>query len=119
MFEFQSQTTDTCPVVRFSGKVTGEEYQKFLDAVSESLKTRPKINLVIELRDFDFYGDLDAAQKDLKFGFGEYQYIHRAAFVGDQKWLKWFTKLMSPFTKTEEKQFPEGQLAEACIWARA
>jgi hypothetical protein len=119
MFELLSQTTDTCPVVRFSGNVTGEEYQMFLDAVSERLKTREKINLVIELRDLDFYGDLDAAQKDMKFGFGEYKHVRRAAFVGDQKWLKWFTKLMSPFTKTEEKQFPESQLAEACNWASA
>jgi hypothetical protein len=119
MIEFLSQTTETCLAVHLSGKVTGEEYQQFIDAVNERLKTRENISLVVVLTNFAFYGDFAAARKDTQFGFGEYKHIHRAAFVGDQKWLKWFADLIGPFTKAEERQFTEGQLAEACSWACA
>jgi hypothetical protein len=117
LIEFLTQTTDTCLGVQFSGKVTGAEYQKFLDAVNEHLKAGRKLSLVLVLADFEFYGDFAAAQKDMQFGLGEYKHIHRAAFVGDQKWIKWFTNLIGPFTRAEERQFTEGQLAEACSWA--
>jgi hypothetical protein len=33
------QSTATCLAVHFSGKVTGQEYQQFLDAPGERLKT--------------------------------------------------------------------------------
>ncbi len=77
------------------------------------MKGGDKISLVIVLTGFEFYGDFEAAKKDFKFGFGEYKHIHRAAFVGDQKWIEWFTRLIGPFTRAEEKHFPEGQLDAA------
>ena len=117
MIEILTLTTETCLVVKFSGKVTGNEYQTFIDALNERLKTRDRISLVVVLTDFEFRGDWDAARKDIKFGFGEYKHILRAALVGDQKWIKWFADAIGPFTKTEEKQFPEGQLTEAFNWA--
>jgi len=53
----------------------------------------------------------------LKFGFGDYKLIHRAAFVGNKKWIEWFTRLIGPFTRPEEKYFPEGKFDEAYAWA--
>ena len=49
MFEILTQTTETCLVGHFSGKVAGEDYQQFLNAVDERLKTHGKVNLVVEL----------------------------------------------------------------------
>jgi hypothetical protein len=117
MIEILPQSTERCLLVHFSGKVTGSEYQQFLDALGECLKTGEKIALVVEFAGFEFYGDFGAARKDLKFGFGEYKHIHRAAFVGDQKWLAWFTRFVGPFTRTEEKHFPAGQMAASVGWA--
>ncbi len=117
MIEILEQTTETCLVVHFSGKITGEKYQKFLNALNDRLATHEKVSLVVELTDFTFYGDFEAARKDFKFGFGEYKWIDKAAFVGDQKWIEWFTKLIGPFTRTEEKYFRAGQFEEAYSWA--
>jgi hypothetical protein len=117
MIEILEQTTETCLAIHFSGKVTGDEYQKFLDALEEKLQGTEKVDLVMELSGFDFHGDFEAVKKDFKFGFGGYKKLHRAAFVGDQKWIEWFTRLVGPFTRTEEKHFPEGRLDEAVIWA--
>lgn len=119
MIEILDETTETCLVVHFSGKITGDKYQKFLNVLNDRLSTHEKVSLVLELTDFEFYGDFEAASKDYKFGFGDYKKIHRAAFVGDQKWIKWFTRLVSPFTRAEEKYFPEGQFEEAYTWACA
>jgi SpoIIAA-like len=119
MIEILPESTGTCLAVRFSGKVDGQEYQQFLDAIEERLKTSEKVGLVCELVGFDFYGDFESAKKDFKFGFGEYKRIHRAAFVGDQKWIEWFTRIIGPFTRTEEKHFPQDQLEGAINWASA
>ena len=69
--------------------------------------------------DFDFYGDFESAKKDFKFGFGEYKHVRRAAFIGDQKWIEWFTRFGGPFTRAEEKHFPQDQFEEAFNWACA
>ena len=117
MIEILDRSTESCLAVHFSDKVTGSEYQQFLDALGERLKTGSPVSMVVEFASFEFYGDFEAARKDLKFGFGEYKHIHRVAFVGDQKWIAWFTRLIGTFTRTEEKHFPEGQIEAATIWA--
>jgi hypothetical protein len=117
MIEILDQSSDSCLAMHFSGKVAGDEYQQFLDALDKRLGTAEKVSPVLELSGFEFYGDFESAEKDFKFGFGEHKRIHRAAFVGDQKWLEWFTRLIDPFTLAEEKYFPEGQVEAACAWA--
>jgi hypothetical protein len=119
MIELLNQSTAACLVVHFSGKVAGSEYQQFLDALEERLKKSDSVNMVAVLTGFEFYGDFDAAKKDFKFGFGEYKRIRRAAFVGNQKWIDWFTRLIGPLTPAEEKHFPEDQLQAAFDWASA
>jgi hypothetical protein len=114
MIEILSQSTQDCLAVHFSGKVTSQEYQQLLDAVGQRLKTSSPVSLVVEFSGFEFYGDFEAAKMDFKFGLGDYRHIHRAAFVGDQKWIGWFTRFIGPFTRAEEKQFPAGQ-PEAAI----
>jgi hypothetical protein len=117
MIEILEQSTQSCLAVQFSGKVTGPEYQRFLDALGERLKLGKPVSMVVAFSSFEFYGDFEAAKMDLKFGFGEYKHIHRAAFVGDQKWIEWFIRLAGPFTRAEERHFPEGQIETAISWA--
>jgi hypothetical protein len=117
LIEILEQSSPTCLAVRFSGKVTGEEYQQFLDALGYRLGNKDKVSLVCELVEFEFYGDFDSAKKDFQFGFGDYKRICRAAFVGDQKWLEWFTRLIGPFTRVEEKFYTQSQYDEAIEWA--
>jgi hypothetical protein len=102
-----------------SGKLTGQEYQQFLDALEERFKTNNEANLVLVMTGFEFYGDFESFKKDIKFGFGEYKRVRRAAFVGDQKWIAWFTRFIGPFTRAEEKLFPAGQSEAAINWAGA
>jgi hypothetical protein len=117
MISILPQSTETCLAVAFSGKVTGAEYQQFLDALAERMTGGIRASLVVVLDNFDFYGDFDSAKKDFKFAFGEYKHIHRAALVGDQKWIEWFARLVGPFTRAEEKHFAATELDAAVEWA--
>lgn len=117
MLEILGQTTDACVVFHAGGRVSGEEYKPLLDAVDERLKERDKINMVAELEESIFYGDLEAFKDDYHFGTHEYRSINRMAFVGDAKWVELFVKVAQPFTKAEEKLFPSGSLDEAIAWA--
>jgi len=119
LIDILEQSTPTCLAVRFSGKVNGQEYQQFLDAIGYRLKNKDKVSLVCELVDFEFYGDFESAKKDFVFGFGDYKRIYRVAFVGDQRWLEWFARLIGPFTKVEEKYFSQYQYKNAVEWACA
>lgn len=119
MIEILPGSSETCLAVRFSGRVNGQEYQQFIDAVDERLLIQEKLDLVCEFVDFNFYGDFESAKEDFKFGFGEYKRIRKAAFVGDQIWIEWFTRFFGPFTRTEEKHFPAGQFEAAFEWACA
>ena len=117
MYEVLKESTDRCLVVHFSGNPTGQEYQKFLDELEGRLKTTADLNLVLVLSGVKFYGDFEAFRKDVKFSRGEYKRIHRAALVGDQKWIEWYLRFVAPHTPTEEKHFPEGQIQAAVDWA--
>ena len=119
MIEILEQSTERCLAVHFSGKVTGQEYQRFIDALQVRLKGGSEVNLVVKLAGFEFYGDFDAAKKDLKFGFGEYKLIRRMALVGDQEWIGWFIRIFGAFTPTEEKHFSAGETDAAILWANA
>ena len=49
MLEILPRSTVGCLVVHFSGKVTGQEYQQFLDALAERFGAGGQVNLVVEL----------------------------------------------------------------------
>ncbi len=119
MFEILEQTNPKVLVTHFSGKVTGEEYQKFVDAVEERLKAAQEVDLVVDLTGVEFYGDFSAVKKDIKFTAGEFKKIRKTALVGDQKWIEWYTKTLGHLTPTQEKHFPAGQTEQAIDWACA
>jgi hypothetical protein len=119
MVEILDSSTESCVVVRFGGKVKGDEYKAFLDAVDERLKNAETIDMVADISEFEFYGDMKAAEEDFRFGTREYRKVRRAALVGDQRWIDLVLKLMGPFYKAEEKHFASGDLDAAVTWATA
>jgi hypothetical protein len=117
MIEILEQSTERCLAVHFSGKVTGQDYQLFLKSLEERLKSGQEVNLAVKLANFEFYGDFDAAKKDIKFGLGEYKHVRRMALFGDQEWIGWFVRIFGAFTPTEEKRFSAAETETAIQWA--
>ncbi|MHB8896647.1 MAG: SpoIIAA family protein [Candidatus Geothermincolia bacterium] len=119
MVEVLQASTEQCVVVKFGGRISGEEYKTFLEAVDGRLKVRERISMVADLSEFEFYGDFESFKEDFHFGTHEYRKIERAAFVGNRKWIDLFLKLSGPFYKAEEKHFVSGELDDAIAWACA
>lgn len=117
MVEILDSTTDTCVVAHLGGRVKGEEYRVFLDAVDERLKVNDRVNIVTDLSGFEGYGDLEAFKEDCHFGTHEFRHVGRCALVGDPKWVEAFFKVAMLFYKAEEKSFPSGELDAAIAWA--
>ncbi len=118
MIKILESSTPTCLVARFSGNVTGEEYELFTEAAKERLQVNDQIGLVLDLSEFDLHADLKASWDDFKFGVEDYRHFSRTALVGDQKWIGRLTRWFGPLTHAEEKQFAAGQLEEALAWAK-
>jgi hypothetical protein len=119
MFKVLDQTTEHCLVVEFSGNPSGKEVQQFVDEVKNCLQQTPDLNLVFVFDNVEGYGDTSAYVKDEKFTHGLYKKVHKAAVVGDEKWIQWWVDTIGPHTPTEEKRFPAGQVQAAIEWANA
>ena len=116
MIEYLPASTPTCFVVKFSGKLRGDEYKELIGKVESAVQANGSANLVLVLDELDF-PEWEAIKADMHFVLKDYRHIRRAAFVGDQKWADWFVKLIWPFTRTEERSFRPDQLSEAVTWA--
>ena len=118
MIEYLPENTPTCFVVKFSGKLRGVEYRELISKVEYAIRTNGPVNLVLVMQELEF-PEWDAVKADTHFGLKDYRHVRRAAYVGDQKWVEWFVKLIGPFTRTEEHMFRPDQLNEAVTWAKA
>ncbi len=116
MIEYLAAKTPTSIVAKFSGALTGAEYKGFVDRVESVVKANGFANLVTVMEDLEF-PEWDAIKMDARFGFTAYRNVRRAAFVGEQKWVEWFFKLIGPFTRAEERNFHLGELDQAVEWA--
>lgn len=119
MITISRRPTETCMVVQVQGKITGDEYDVFADAIEDAIEQHGEIDLVIELLEGVGYGDFDAVKEDWEFTREEYKKVRRAAFVGDHRFLKRFVKMFAHFTPTEEGFFAADELDAAIEWACA
>ncbi len=98
-----------------SGKLSREDYARFLPEVERLIARHGKIDILFEMSDFHGW-EAEAMWEDTKFGFRHFSDIERLAVVGEKKWQKWITKLCRPFTKAEVKYFDISEAAKADAW---
>ena len=119
MFEVIDRSTPTCIVVEESGAISGADYEVFAERFEDAVRDFRTVNLVVDIEGSTSYGDLDAFEDDWRFAFKEYRHARRAAFVGDQHIINAMMRVVSPFTRVDEKFFPAGELDAALAWACA
>ncbi|MDA3786873.1 MAG: STAS/SEC14 domain-containing protein, partial [Desulfobacula sp.] len=66
----------------FKDTLKKEDYEHFVPMVEEIMKSRDKIRMLIELRDFKGWS-VGAMWEDTKFGLSHFNDIDRLAIVGD------------------------------------
>jgi len=101
--------------VHVRGKLTTEDYERFIPAVEALIQRHGKIDILFEMTDFHGW-DAGAMWEDTKFAFRHFSDIRRLAVVGEKKWQEWMTTICRPFTKATIRYFDHANAGEARIW---
>jgi hypothetical protein len=84
-------------VVRLSGKLTKEDYQRFVPEVERLVRQHGKIRMLVQMHDFHGW-TAGALWEDIKFDLKHFAHIERLALVGDRKWEAAMAVFCKPFT---------------------
>ncbi len=101
--------------VKVSGKLTHEDYERFVPEFERLLREHGKIRLVFDM--VGFHGWEGAALwDDIKFDVKHFSHIERLAMVGEKKWEKGMSVFCRPFTTATIRYFDHTARAEADAW---
>jgi hypothetical protein len=101
--------------VHVSGKLTTEDYERFIPAVERLIQQHGKIDILFEMSDFHGW-EAGAMWEDTKFAFRHFSDLRRLAIVGEKTWQEWMTVVCRPFTKAEIRYFDHGDAGVARAW---
>jgi hypothetical protein len=102
--------------VHVSGKLTHDDYRRFVPEVERLLKQHGKIRVLFEMTDFHGW-EATALWDDVKFDLKHFSDIERLAMVGDKKWEHSMAGFCRPFTTAKIRYFDhtEGDAARAWL----
>ncbi len=115
MIDYFTTTTPTCVVAKIKGKLLGAEYRELIGKIETIIQKHGHADVALMMEELEF-PEWDALKADAHFGVTNYRNVRRAALIGDEKWMEWFVKLISLFTRAEERFFPAGKFDEAVQW---
>lgn len=106
--------------VRFTGKLTDEDYDEVLGPAMEGLiEKHGKVKVLCHF-DEEFEGwEMGAMWADAKFGIKHRKDFTKLAVVGGPKWIEWGTKAFAPIVEGAVRTFRPDQLDEAWEWVRS
>ena len=104
--------------VKVSGKLTREDYERFVPQTEQMIAEHGKIRVLFEMHDFHGW-KLSALWEDMKFDLHHFSHIERLAFVGEKKWEEWMSRFCRPFTSAEIRYFDRADAEEAGNWIKA
>jgi hypothetical protein len=105
-------------VVKLTGKLAKQDYERFVPEVERLIKEHGKIRVLVQMHDFHGW-TMGALWEDVKFDLKHFRDIERLALVGDRKWEAGMAACCKPFTTATIRYFDESQADEAFAWVRA
>ena len=117
MFEKMSESTGPVVGYKVTGKVTADDYKRLEPAVQALVDEYDSVNMLLDLQDFAGE-EIKAWLPDLKFGHRFHDKIGKMVIVGDKRWQKWLTALVSPWYAKEAKFFAPNDSDKAWAWLR-
>ena len=115
--EIEGNNWENILTMRLSGKLSKEDYARFVPEIERIMKAHDKIRILLELVDFHGWTTA-AAWEDSKFGLRHFNDIERIAIVGEAAWEKGMALLLKPFTMAKVKYFDSSQMDAAKTWIR-
>lgn len=113
--EIEGNSWQNILTMRISGKLTKEDYERFVPEIEQMMAAHENVRILVELTDFHGW-TAAAAWEDSKFGMRHYSDIERMAIVGEKAWEKGMAMLLKPFTKAKVKYFDSSQMDAAKTW---
>ncbi len=115
MYHILSKSRDNVIGIRVTGYMSAEDYDTLLPFVEKMITRYNTIRVVSDLREFksvSFWGTL----KTLPFAFKYSSHVDRKAVITDQSWIYTWSRVLSPFFKTDVRCFPSSQADKAWEW---
>ena len=103
--------------VDVAGKLTKEDYIRFVPEIENEIETYGTVRLLFELVGFRGW-TVPALVEDARFGFKHHKQIERLAFVGDKRWEKAMASFCKPFTRAEVRYYDIADIEAAKTWLR-
>jgi len=106
---------DSLIEVELSGKLTREDYERFVPEIERKIAEQGKLRLLVIMHDFHGWR-LAALWQDIKFDLRHFKHFERIALVGENKWQEWMSAICLPFATGELRFFHQDQLVAAREW---
>ena len=113
--EIQELSDGRVLLLKVSGKLAKEDYERFVPDVNRLIELHGKIRILFEMHDFHGWS-AGALWEDTKFAFNHFRDIERLAVIGEKRWQKGMTTFCKPFTKAEIRYFEHDQADQARQW---
>src|SRR5271163_977751 len=105
-------------VVNLTGKLTKEDYERFLPEVERLIKKHGKMRMLVQMRDFHGW-TAGALWQDIKFDLKHFRDIERLALVGEKGWENGMAVFCKPFTTATIRYFNRNEADQAEAWIHA
>ena len=105
---------DLLTIVGIFGEFTIADYRKFEDEVGAQLKSRGRLNLLIDLTGMLEY-TLDVALEDIRFAREHAKDVGRIAIISEQDMVGWLAMLTALFIDADIKVFDDETAARAWL----
>jgi hypothetical protein len=113
--EIQERVDGKVLVVRVSGKLTKEDYERFLPETERLIGKHGKIRVLFDMHEFHGW-TAGALWQDIKFDLRHFRDIERLAMVGDKSWEHGMAVFCRPFTTAKIRYFDRSQAVQANTW---
>jgi hypothetical protein len=115
MIELQSDANGKILSVKLSGKLTKEDYERFVPEVESLIQKSGKLRILLQMHDFHGW-TVGALWEDIKFDVKHFGDIERLAMVGDRKWEAGMAAFCKPFTTAKVRYFDTSEIDQARKW---
>ena len=105
-------------VIKLTGKLTKEDYGRFLPEVERLIKDHGKLRMLVQMHDFNGW-TAGALWEDIKFDLKHFRDIERLALVGEKAWEHGMAVFCKPFTTATIRYFDRTEADQAEAWIHA
>jgi len=116
--DLQEEASGKILVIKLMGKLTQEDYERFIPEVERLIKQHGKLRMLVQTHDFHGW-TAGALWRDIQFDLKHFRDIERLALVGEKVWEHGMALFCKPFTTATIRYFDSREADQAEEWIHA